>query len=262
MIVHKFSKNFQLLLYFILILAMPELLHAVPVKWQLGFQEAATPVMEDIHHFHNIMMVIMCGIVIFVAILLFYVLIRFSKKNNPTPSKNSHHTLIEVLWTLIPLIIIGAIAFPSIKLLSYEEIIPEADMTIKVIGSQWYWSYEYVDHDNIAFDSNIKYDLDPGELRLFEVDNRLVVPVDTNIRVQITGADVIHSWSVPAFGVKKDAIPGRLNETWMNINKAGVYYGQCSELCGRLHGFMPIVVEAVTKEEFEKWIKRAKEKFL
>ncbi len=242
--------------------SVPELLYAAPVKWQIGLQEAATPVMENVYHFHNFMMVIMCAIVAFVSILLVYVLVRFSKKNNPIPTKTSHNTLIEVVWTVIPLIIVGIIAVPSIKLLSYEEIIPESDMTIKVVGSQWYWSYEYVDHDNISFDSNIKYDVAPGELRLFEVDNRLVVPIDTNIRVQITGADVIHSWAIPAFGIKKDAIPGRLNETWMKITKPGVYYGQCSELCGVLHGFMPIVVEAVPKEEFEKWLKHAKEKFL
>ncbi|MBQ4874803.1 MAG: cytochrome c oxidase subunit II [Rickettsiaceae bacterium H1] len=233
-----------------------------PVPWQLGFQQPATEVMERIYDFHNMIMFVMVAIVVFVLLLLSYVLVKFSKKNNPVPSKTSHNTVIEVVWSVIPLIIVGLIAVPSIKLLAYKEKIPESEMTIKIVGYQWYWGYEYVDHDNVSFDSNIKRDLEVNELRLFEVDNRLVIPVNTNIKMQITGADVIHSWAVPAFGVKKDAIPGRLNETWINVNKAGVYYGQCSELCGVLHGFMPIVVEAVSKEDFNKWIKSAKEKFV
>lgn len=261
-LMRQFKRFADSITYFLLLSFFPALSFAVPPhKWQIGLQEAATPVMERVSHFHDMMMVVMCTIVAFVCLLLFYIVIRFRKRNNPIPSTRSHNTFIEVVWTVIPLIIVCLIAFPSIKLLSYEEKVPESELTIKVVGSQWYWSYEYVDQDSISFDSHIKYDLQPGELRLFEVDNRLVVPVNTNIRVQITAADVIHSWAVPAFGIKKDAIPGRLNETWMNVNKPGVYYGQCSELCGILHGFMPIVVEAVSKEDFDKWVQDAKKKF-
>lgn len=259
----KLIRVLKYVVFFVVIATFPQLSEAdQPERWQLGFQKPATPVMEHIADFHDLINAIMFSVAGFVLSVLIYVLIRFSKKNNPIPSKNSHNTLIEVVWTIIPLIIVGFIAIPSIKLLSYEEKIPEPEMTVKVVGYQWYWSYEYVDHEDVSFDSNIRYDLEPGELRLFEVDNRLVVPVNTNIKIQVTGADVIHSWAVPAFGVKKDAIPGRLNETWVNIKDEGVYYGQCSELCGILHGFMPIVVEAMNKKDFNEWLESAKEQFL
>ncbi len=252
-----------LLIIYSLFLIFPDYSYSTPPdKWQFGFQEAVTPVMEQINDFHNFVMLIMSGVVLFVSVVLFYILFKFNKKKHPVPSTKSHNTLIEVVWTILPLLIVCCIAVPSVKLLSYEEKVPESDMVIKVVGYQWYWGYEYVDHDNLAFDSHIKYELNPTELRLFEVDNRLVVPVDTNVKIQVTSADVIHSWAMPAFGVKKDAIPGRLNETWFNVSKPGVYYGQCSELCGVLHGFMPIVVEAVSKEEFKEWLKSAKEKFV
>ena len=218
--------------------------------------------MERVNAFHNMMMVIITFIILFVFSLLLYILIRFKKKNNPVPSKKSHNLYLEIFWTIVPIIIVISIAIPSIKLLSFKEEVPEPDMTIKVLGYQWYWGYEYVDHNNLSFDSNIQYDLKPNELRLLTVDNRLVLPINTDIKVQVTAADVIHSWAVPAFGVKIDAVPGRLNETWVNINKPGVYYGQCSELCGILHGFMPIVVEAMKKEDFDNWLKSAKKQFL
>lgn len=242
------------------IISLPLSAEANPVPWQLGFQEAATPVMEYIHNFNFLVLGIMALVVIFVALLLGYVLIRFSKKNNPIPRPGVTKLWLEIAWTLIPLIIVVLITIPSLKILKHEEYVPESNFTIKVVAHQWYWSYEYPDYGNISFDSNIKYDLAPHEPRLLTVDNQLILPINTNIRVQVTSADVIHSFSVPAFGIKKDAIPGRLNETWFNIKKAGIYYGQCYELCGVLHGFMPIVVRAVPQEEFELWIEETKNK--
>lgn len=226
-----------------------------PRPWQLYFQESATPVMEDLTIFHNLLLIVEGGIVLVVSALLIYVIIRFRASKNPIPSKTAHNTLIEVVWTAIPVLILAVIAFPSFKLLYKMDVTPKADLTIKAIGSQWYWTYEYPDHD-IRFDSNMLNEdqLKPGQFRLYEVDHRLVVPTHTNIRLITTAIDVLHSWAVPAFGVKKDSIPGRLNETWFHVNKEGVYYGQCSELCGVKHGFMPIVVEAVSKEKFEAWV--------
>ncbi len=256
-------KVFKYLTFFVVSFLFPDFLEAVPPhKWQFGFQEPATDLMSGINSLHNTVMLVMGSVILLVVCLLIYVVIRFNRKSNPIPSQVSHNTIIEIIWTLVPLVIVVCISFPSIKLLSYAERVPEPDMTIKVVSYQWYWNYEYVDYDGISFDSNIKYDVEDEGLRLLEVDNRLVVPINKNIKIQITSADVIHSWAVPAFGIKTDAIPGRLNETWMNIKKAGIYYGQCSELCGRLHGFMPIAIEAVSEEEFDKWMKSAKEKFL
>lgn len=235
--------------------------YALP--WEFKLLPAASPVKETIHHMHNFLMYVITIITIFVTILLAYTCIRFRAKANPVPSKTSHNTLIEVLWTIIPVIILVAIAIPSFKTLFEEGRIEKADMTLKVVGHQWYWSYEYPDQDNIKFDSYMiaDKDLKPGDLRLLTVDNRVVVPVNKVVRVQVTGADVIHSWAVPSLGVKKDAVPGRLNETWFKVTKPGIYYGQCSELCGQLHGFMPIMVEAVTQEDFDKWVQAAKQKF-
>ena len=232
-----------------------------PVRWQLGFQDAATDVMQAMDSFHNIILLLMIGIVVFVSMLLVYVVLKFNKKRNPVPSSCSSNIWLEVVWTLIPLGIVLALAPHSLYLANVQQVIPKADMTIKVTGYQWYWGYQYVDHGNLYFDSNIKYDTKQDEYRLLEVDNRLVVPVNTTVRIEITSADVIHSWTVPAFGVKKDAIPGMLSETWFTAKKLGVFYGQCSELCGMKHGFMPIVVEVVTQEEFEEWIKKASEQF-
>lgn len=224
--------------------------------WQLYFQPPQSPVMEGLYSFHNLLMFVITAITIFVLVLLAYTCYRFSEKRNKTPSKTTHHTLLEVVWTTIPLFIIIGIAFPSCQNLYNIHHPPEADMTLKVVGYQWYWNYEYPDYKNLAFDSYMIQDKDlkPGQLRLLEVDNRIVLPVDKVVRVQITAADVIHSWAMPSLGVKTDAVPGKLNETWLQINKPGVYYGQCSELCGVLHGFMPIVIEAVTQDEFEAWI--------
>jgi len=229
----------------------------------MGFQEAATPVMEQITQFHEMLLIIIFAIGIFVTLLLFFVIFRFRESANPNPSKTSHNTLIEVVWTLIPVIILVVIAVPSFKLLFYMDRTNDAEMTLKVVGHQWYWSYVYPDHDNIEFDSYMvkEADLKPGQLRLLDVDNPVVIPVDTNVRILVTSADVLHSWAVPAFGVKQDTIPGRLRETWVRVTKPGKYYGQCSELCGTGHGFMSIVVKAVSKEEFKEWVAKAKEKF-
>ncbi|ACT69577.1 cytochrome c oxidase subunit II [Neorickettsia risticii] len=232
-----------------------------PHEWQLGFQRSASPVMDYINDFHNLMLIIMVCIAAGVNALLLYTVIRFNKKRNPSPSKTSHNTLLEIVWTVIPVLIVLGISFPSLKVLKYEEHVPDAEMTVKVVGHQWYWTYNYPDHDEITFDSNLKHDLDEGEPRLLAVDNNLVLPVDTTVRIQITSDDVIHSWAVPSLGIKKDAVPGRLNETWVRIDKEGTYYGQCSELCGILHGFMPIAVTAVSKEAFKEWVTQAKDSF-
>ncbi len=234
-----------------------------PQPWQLGFQEAATPVMERIDGFHDLLLVIITVIMLLVTALLVYVVVRFNEKANPVPSKTTHHTVLEVAWTVVPVLILVVIAIPSFRLLYYMDKTTTPGMTLKVVGSQWYWSYVYPDHGKIAFDSLIIPDdqLKPGQLRLLEVDNRVMVPVDTDIRVLLTSNSVLHSWAVPAFGVKIDTVPGRMSETWMRVTKPGIYYGQCSELCGINHGFMPIAVQAVSKADFAKWVTRAKVKF-
>ncbi|MSO75618.1 MAG: cytochrome c oxidase subunit II [Alphaproteobacteria bacterium] len=236
---------------------------AVPLPWQMNFQPAASPVMERIEQFHNMLLVVTVLITLFVMGLLLYVMVRFRASRNPVPSKTTHHTLIEVLWTVLPIVILVGIAIPSFRLLYYTDRTAEAEMTLKIIGSQWYWSYEYPDHGNLSFDSVMIPDKDikPGQHRLLEVDNRIVLPVDTNIRLLMTATDVLHAWAVPAFGVKLDTVPGRINETWVRITREGVYYGQCSELCGVGHAYMPIAVEAVSKEKFEAWAKKAKAEF-
>jgi len=233
---------------------------AEPHPWQLGLQEAATPVKHAMDSFHDLLTVIIVAIVIFVAGLLAWVALRFNAKKNAVPSTTSHHTVLEIAWTVIPVIILIVIAVPSFKLLYQAERVPESEMTIKVTGRQWYWDYEYPDHGNIAFSSYMIQDseLKPGQKRLLEVDNRVILPVGTTVRVLVTAGDVIHSWAVPSFGVKKDAVPGRANETWVRIEKEGVYYGQCSEICGVNHAFMPIAVEAVSKEAFNQWVEKAK----
>ncbi|WP_331256585.1 cytochrome c oxidase subunit II [Candidatus Bealeia paramacronuclearis] len=226
-----------------------------PRPWEMTFQEPATPVMEKIHSFHNLLIWIEGGIAIFVISLLLYVIFKFRASKNPVPAKFSHNTLIEIIWTTVPVIILIVIAIPSFKLLYFMDVVPKSELTIKATGHQWYWSYEYPDQ-KVSFDSFLIEDdkLKPGQMRLLETDNHVVVPVNTNVRVITTSADVIHSWAIPSFGVKRDSVPGRLNETWFNVKKEGLYYGQCSELCGTKHGFMPIVVEAVSPAKFQQWI--------
>ena len=247
----------HIFLMIVLYIFTPFATFADPEPWQMGFQEPITEKMEQMIAFHDLILWILGIIVLFVVLLLAYVLFKFNKRTNPEPSKTTHNNFLEIVWTIIPLIIVISLIFPSVDLIRLQETIPEPELTLKVTGYQWYWGYEYPDHGGIQFDSNMKQDKDlkEGELRLLEVDNRVVVPVNTNVRVLVTSADVVHSWTVPSFGIKKDAIPGRLSETWFNAKKTGIYRGQCSELCGMSHGFMPIVVEVVTKKEFDEWIK-------
>jgi cytochrome c oxidase subunit 2 len=253
----------KLSLLFISLFSFQEALAEPAKPWQMGFQAPVSPVMEKFEQFHTELMYIITGVTLLVVFLLAYVIIKFNKKANPVPSKTSHNTLIEIIWTTIPIIILIVIAIPSFKVLYYSDKLEKADLTLKVIGHQWYWEYQYPDYDNVTFDSYMikDKDLKPGQLRLLEVDNRVVLPVNTNIRILTTAADVMHSWAVPAFGVKIDAIPGRVNETWVKVTKPGVYYGQCSELCGVDHGFMPIAIEVKSKEDFEIWAAEAKKKF-
>jgi len=229
-----------------------------PAPWQYNLQESGSPVMENIAWFHSLLLVIITVITLFVLALLVIVMVKFNAKANPTPSRTTHHTLLEVAWTLIPVLILMAIVIPSFRLLFLELDLPKADLTIKATGKQWYWSYAYPDNGKFEFDSLMAADKQP---RLLGVDNEMVVPVNKVIRVQTTGADVIHSFAVPSFGVKIDAIPGRLNETWFKATKVGMYYGQCSELCGKDHAFMPIAVRVVNDQEFASWVETAKKKF-
>jgi cytochrome c oxidase subunit 2 len=248
-----------------------------PVPAQIGFQDSVTPIMDSIETFHNnLLMWIITAIVLLVLVLLIIVAVRFNAKANPVPSKTTHNTLIEIAWTVLPILILVVIAIPSFGILTDQLTVPDGvrkylgpnifsfgqvevpapALTVKATGVQWYWNYTYVDDQNKQYDSLIKKDADlqPGDLRLLSVDNPMVVPVDTTVRMQVTGADVIHSFSVPSFGIKIDAVPGRLNETWFNSRKTGMFYGQCSQLCGKDHAFMPIAVRVVTKEQFKTWL--------
>jgi cytochrome c oxidase subunit 2 len=233
-----------------------------PVPWQMGFQKSAAPTMDDITWFHDILLWIITIITLFVLALLLIVIVKFNAKANPTPSKTTHNTLIEVAWTVIPVIILVAIAVPSFRILFFQLNTPPADVTIKATGKQWYWSYGYTD-SKFEFDSIMLKDNErkPEQPRLLAVDNEMVVPVNKVIRVQVIGADVIHAFAVPSFGVKIDAIPGRLNETWFKATREGVYYGQCSELCGKDHAFMPISVRVVNEQAYTAWIADAKKKY-
>ena len=227
-----------------------------PVPWGLGLQAGVTPVKHSMATFHDVLLLpVIVAITLLVLGLLLYCMIKFNAKANPTPTRTTHNTLIEVLWTGLPVIILLVIAVPSFKLLDYGDRAPGADMTIKAIGKQWYWTYEYPDHGDLSFDAIMVPDdeLQPGQPRLLTTDTAVVVPVETNVRLLATAADVIHSWAIPSFGVKVDAIPGRINESWFRVEMPGTYYGQCSELCGTNHAFMPIMVKAVPKEEFEAW---------
>jgi cytochrome c oxidase subunit II len=235
-----------------------------PAPWEYKLQGSATQVMDDITSFHNWLLVTITLITLFVLGLLATIVVKFNAKANPVPSRTTHNTLIEVAWTLIPVLILVAIAVPSFRLLFLELDIPKADLTIKATGKQWYWSYAYPDNGKFEFDSLLACDearQKCQEPRLLTVDNEVVVPVNKVVRVETTGADVIHSFAVPAFGIKIDAIPGRLNETWFKANKVGVYYGQCSELCGKDHAYMPIAVRVVSDQEFAAWVETAKKKF-
>jgi cytochrome c oxidase subunit 2 len=234
-----------------------------PSPWEIGLQQAATPVMDDVVWFHDLLLWVIGAIVAFVLVLLIIIMVKFNARANPTPTRTTHNTLLEVLWTVVPVLILVFIALPSFRILFFQLNTPPADLTIKATGKQWYWSYAYPDNGNFEFDSLILTEKErkPDQPRLLAVDNEIVVPVNKVVRMQVTGAEVIHSFAVPSFGVKIDGIPGRLNETWFKVTKEGVYYGQCSELCGKDHAFMPIAVRAVSEQAFSTWIEEAKKKF-
>jgi len=236
-----------------------------PSPWQMGFQQSAAPSMDDITWFHNFVLWIIVVITAFVLALLVIVMVKFNARANPTPSRTTHNTLLEVAWTVIPVVILVVIAIPSFRILFVQLNIPQADLTIKAAGNQWNWTYSYPD-DKIEFTSVMLQDaermkLNPPPPRLLGVDNPIVVPVNKVVRVQVIGSDVIHAFAVPSFGVKIDAIPGRLNETWFKATREGVYYGQCSELCGKDHAFMPIEVRVVSEQAYATWLADAKKKF-
>ena len=235
-----------------------------PTEWQIGLQEAGSPVMHDIVWFHDYLLLgIITVIAAFVLLLLLIVMFRFNARTNPTPTRTTHNTWLELAWTIVPVAILVVIAVPSFRLLFKQLNIPPADLTVKATGNQWFWSYTYPDNGNFEFNSILvpADKLKPGQLRLLTVDNEMVVPVNKIIRVQTIGADVIHSFAVPSFGIKIDSIPGRLNETWFKAEREGVYYGQCSELCGRDHAFMPIAVRVVSDQAFKTWIEDAKKRY-
>ena len=234
-----------------------------PFDWQLGFQKAASESMRDIVNFHDkLLLPIIIAISVFVLFLMVYACIRFRASANPIPSKRTHNVAVEVLWTLIPCLILIVMAVPSFKILYKQDAIPKADLTIKAIGYQWYWGYEYPD-ENLVFDSYMieEKDLKADQPRLLAVDNEVVVPVGKVVKVLITANDVLHAWALPSFGVKRDAVPGRINETWFKAEKVGTYYGQCSELCGIKHAFMPIAVKVVSEDEYQEWLSEARVKF-
>jgi cytochrome c oxidase subunit 2 len=239
---------------------------AQPENYQLGLQKAVTPVAERIASFHDLLLVIITVITIFVLLLLLWVMYRYSEKRNPNPSRTTHNVTLELAWTVIPVLILIGIAFPSFRLLYFSDQVQEADITVKAIGRQWYWSFEYPDHGNFVFDSYMvaEADLQPGQPRLLTADTAMVLPVDTNIRFLVTASDVLHNFAMPQFGLKMDAVPGRNNETWAYVpaEYAGqTFYGQCSELCGTGHAYMPINIKMVTKAEFAEWTEKARQEY-
>ncbi len=237
---------------------------AKPTPWAIDFQPAATQLMEDIKLFHDFLLIVITLITAFVFLLLLFCIFRFNERTNPEPSRVSHNTSLEIVWTIVPILILIMIAIPSFRILNEQETIPKADIVIKAIGHQWYWEYEYVDNE-FAFDSLMipdeEIDKKKGQIRLLSVDNPLVLPVGKTVRVIVAASDVLHAFAVPAFGIKKDAVPGRINETWFNVKKEGTYYGQCSELCGARHSFMPIEVRVVSQRAYNRWLRQAKRKF-
>jgi cytochrome c oxidase subunit II len=234
-----------------------------PLPWEMNMRTGPSPVREKMVEMHDLLLVIITAITLFVLGLLVYVVVKFNHKSNPTPSTTTHNTTIEVIWTVVPVLILLVIAVPSFRLLYFLDKTQDAEMTVKVIGHQWYWEYQYPDHDDLRFDSYIVADneLKPGEPRLLTVDNRIVLPVGANVRILVTSQDVMHSWLIPSLGLQIYATPGRANETWVKVTEPGVYYGQCNQICGVNHGFMPIMVEALPKEQFTAWVAEAKKKF-
>ncbi|MEC7029300.1 MAG: cytochrome c oxidase subunit II [Pseudomonadota bacterium] len=235
--------------------------------WGIDLQHSASPIKDRIHDFHTLLLWVISAIVALVMVLMLVIMVRFNAKANPTPSKTTHNFLLEVIWTALPVVILIAIAIPSIQLLYYEDRTIDADMTIKVEGRQWYWNYTYLsdeEGEDLQFDAYLipekDIDTSKGQMRLLSTDNQLVLPIDTDIEILVTAGaeDVLHSYAMPAFGIKMDAVPGRMNHTWVRISKEGRYYGQCSELCGQGHAYMPSEVVAVSKEEYAAWLDAAK----
>jgi cytochrome c oxidase subunit 2 len=234
-----------------------------PSPWQMNMQTPVTQLARDALNFHNALVWLITAICVFVLALLVYIVFRFNEKANPVPSKTTHNTTIEVLWTVVPILILVAISIPSFRLLREQLVIPNADVVVKVTGHAWYWSYEYpADQGGFRFESNlVEENLRPDQPKLLAVDNEMVVPVNKVVRVQVTAADVLHAFAMPSFGLKIDAVPGRLNETWFKAEREGVYYGQCSELCGARHAYMPIAVRVVSDAQYAAWIEESKKKF-
>ena len=264
-----------------LFIAIPQALaDGIPHEWGLGLQTPGSPVEAHIHHLHNILLWVISAITLFVLLLLIFVIVRYNRFMNPKPSKTAHNVVLEIVWTLVPCFILLGLAFMSFPLLYYSDRMPTPDLTLKVTGHQWYWSYEYPDNDDVSFDSHAIWDssavtedqankliadaskgwlIKDKPMRLLEVDNRVVLPVGNNIRVQITAGDVEHSWFISSLGVNRMAVPGRLNELWVKVDSPGIYYGQCSMICGQGHGYMPIVIEAVQPDAFAAWVKSKKQ---
>ena len=234
-----------------------------PVPWEMGMQPAASPVKAEIISLHHLVLVIITLISVLVGGLLAVVILRFRASKHPVPSRTSHNTLLEVAWTLLPVLILIVIAIPSFRLVYYEDRTRDADLTIKVTGHQWYWEYAYPDKGNIDFNSNLVQDEDlkPGQPRLLTADNKLVLPVGKNIRILITSGDVIHSFFIPSLGVQRYAIQGRIIETWVRIDHPGIFYGECNQICGTNHSRMPIEIEGVTPKQFDAWLVEAKTKY-
>ncbi len=241
----------------------PAAMAQLPQPWQMGMQAAASPVAENLQSLHTLVLWIVTVVTIVVAALLLYVIFRFSAKRNPVASRTSHNTLIEVIWTVVPVLILVVIAIPSFRLVYFEDRTANADITIKVTGHQWYWEYDYGTAAKVDFNSRVvaDEDLKPGEHRLLDVDNQLVVPAGKNVRVLTTSADVIHSFFIPSLAVQRYAIPGRTIETWFRVDKPGTYYGECNQICGANHSAMPISIKAVPEAEFQAWLIEAKTKF-
>jgi cytochrome c oxidase subunit 2 len=265
--IRKLALLGTLLVMAIPVAAIAQTVTGQPTPWQVGFQPPGGDRMRDIIGLHTFVLYIISFISLFVAGLLVWIMVRFNARTHPTPSATTHNAVLEVLWTIVPVMILVAIAIPSFRLLYYEDVIPKPDLTIKAIGKQWYWSYQYPDNGNFTFDALRIADrrsapaVPNGPPRLLGTTNHVVVPVGKIVRVLTTGADVIHSWAIPAFGVKMDAVPGRINQTWFKADQIGTYYGECSELCGANHAFMPITVDVVSQADFDMWVQQAKTKF-
>jgi cytochrome c oxidase subunit II len=234
-----------------------------PSPWELDLQGSATPVMQEIAGFNDFLLWVITAITVFVTALLLIIIVRFNARAHPVPSRSTHNTMLEVVWTIVPVIILAIIAVPSFRLLFYQLDVPKPDLTVMATGKQWFWTYSYPKNGNFEFDSLMVADKDlkPGQPRLLAVDNDMVVPVNKVIEVLVTGADVIHSFNVPSFGIRIDAIPGRMNDTWFKATRKGIFYGECSELCGKDHAFMPIAVRVVSESDFQKWLAGAKKQF-